>query len=128
MVKGKYMRIIREEFIIRGISELPMRKNGKGRKNDMMLLKITARIALMPVILVLIIFKCLLRIVSELSSIILGGLILLVFIYMIVMIWEKRWDMIPVPILIEACLMAATIGSAILEEIIDAALIQAVSI
>ena len=82
----------------------------------------------MPVILVLIIFKCLLRIVSELSSIILGGLILLVFIYMIVMIWEKRWDMIPVPILIEACLMAATIGSAILEEIIDAALIQAVSI
>lgn len=25
------MRIIREEFIIRRISELPMRKNGKGR-------------------------------------------------------------------------------------------------
>ena len=94
----------------------------------MMLLKITARITILPLILVLILLKCFLKIVSELSSIILGGLILLVFIYMIVMIWEKRWDMIPVPILIEAYLMAATIGSAILEEIIDAALIQAVSI
>ena len=72
--------------------------------------------------------KGFIRTAAELSSIVLGGLILLVFIFIIYTICIKDWNQLFVPVLIEAGLMTIMIGTAIIEELIDTVLIGITSL
>ena len=94
----------------------------------MIIIRLFVKIVLFPVVLILLLVKGFIRIAAELSSIVLGGQILLVFIFIIYTICIKDWNQLFVPVLIEAGLMTIMIGTAIIEELIDTVLIGITSL
>ena len=87
----------------------------------MFLLKLLMKVLLLPVMLVLFVLRVLVKIGIELSSIILGGLILIVFGCIIYAIVKQRWSSAFILIAMEACIIMVTFGAGLLEGILQIA-------
>ena len=88
----------------------------------MFILRILLKTALLPVVLILLFVKVIVKVGMQLSSIILGGLILFVAGCRIYTITRQAWSQTFLLALIEAGIMGITIGTAVIESLIDAAL------
>ena len=88
----------------------------------MFILRILLKAALLPVVLILLIVKVIVKVGMHLSSIVLGGLILFVAGCLIYTITKQAWSQTFLLVLIEAGIMGITIGTAVIESLIDAAL------
>ena len=88
----------------------------------MFILKILLKTALLPVILLLLIVKVIVKIGMQISSVILGGMILFVAGCIIYTITKQTWSQTLLLLLIEAGIMVVTIGTGIIESLVDAAL------
>ena len=88
----------------------------------MFILRILLKAALLPVVLILLIVKVIVKVGMHLSSIVLGGLILFVAGCLIYTITKQAWSQTVLLALIEAGIMGITIGTAVIESLIDAAL------
>jgi len=88
----------------------------------MFILRILLKTALLPVVLILLFVKVIVKVGMQLSSIILGGLILFVAGCLIYTITKQAWSQTFLLVLIEAGIMGITIGTAVIESLIDAAL------
>ena len=88
----------------------------------MFILRILLKTALLPVVLILLFVKVIVKVGIQLSSIILGGLILFVAGCLIYTITKQAWSQTFLLALIEAGIMGITIGTAVIESLIDAAL------
>ena len=87
----------------------------------MFILRILLKTALLPVVLILLFVKVIVKVGMQLSSIILGGLILFVAGCLIYTITKQAWSQTFLLALIEAGIMGITIGTAVIESLIDAA-------
>jgi len=87
----------------------------------MFLLKLLMKILLLPVMLVLFVLRVLVKIGIELSSIIVGGLILIVFGCIIYAIAQQMWSSAFILIAVEACIIMVTFGAGLLEGILQIA-------
>ena len=85
----------------------------------MFLLKLLMKVLLLPVMLVLFVLRVLVKIGIELSSIILGGLI--VFGCIIYAIVKQMWSSAFILIAMEACIIMVTFGAGLLEGILQIA-------
>ena len=94
----------------------------------MFILRILLKAALLPVVLILLIVKVIVKVGMHLSSIVLGGLILFVAGCLIYTITKQAWSQTFLLALIEAGIMGITIGTAVIESLIDAALMGIASI
>ena len=81
----------------------------------MFLLKLLKKILLLPIVLVLFVLRVLVKIGIELSSIVLGGLMLIVFGCIIYAIVQQMWSSAFILIAMEACIIMATFGAGLLE-------------
>lgn len=88
----------------------------------MFILRILLKTALLPVVLILLFVKVIVKVGMQLSSIILGGLILFVAGCLIYTITKQAWSQTFLLALIKAGIMGITIGTAVIESLIDAAL------
>ena len=88
----------------------------------MFILRILLKTALLPVVLILLIVKVIVKVGMHLSSIVLGGLILFVAGCLIYTITKQAWSQTFLLVLIEAAVMGITIGTGISESPVDAAL------
>ena len=88
----------------------------------MFILRILLKTALLPVVLILLFVKVIVKVGMQLSSIILGGLILFVAGCLIYTITKQAWSQTFLLALIEAGIMGITIVTAVIESLIDAAL------
>ncbi len=87
----------------------------------MFLLKLLMKVLLLPVMLVLFVLRVLVKIGIELSSIILGGLILIIFGCIIYSIVQQMWSSAFILIAMEACIIMVTFGAGLLEGILQIA-------
>ena len=87
----------------------------------MLLLKLLMKVLLLPVMLVLFVLRVLVKIGIELSSIIVGGLILIVFGCIIYAIVQQMWSSAFILIAVEACIIMVTFGAGLLEGILQIA-------
>ena len=87
----------------------------------MFLLKLLLKVLLLPVMLVLFVLRVLVKIGIELSSIILGGLILIIFGCIIYSIVQQMWSSAFILIAMEACIIMVTFGAGLLEGILQIA-------
>ena len=87
----------------------------------MFLLKLLMKVLLLPVMLVLLVLRVLVKIGIELSSIILGGLILIIFGCIIYAIVQQMWSSAFILIAMEACIIMVTFGAGLLEGILQIA-------
>ena len=87
----------------------------------MFLLKLLMKVLLLPVMLVLFVLRVLVKIGIELSSIILGGLILIIFVCIIYAIVKQMWSSAFILIAMEACIIMVTFGAGLLEGILQIA-------
>ncbi len=87
----------------------------------MFLLKFLMKVLLLPVMVVLFVLRVLVKIGIELSSIILGGLILIVFGCIIYAIVRQMWSSAFILIAMEACIIMVTFGAGLLEGILQIA-------
>ena len=94
----------------------------------MLILRILLKTALLPIIVLLLIVKVIVKIGMHISSIILGGMILFVAGCIIYTIMKQTWSQTFLLVLIEAGIVAITIGTGIIESLVDAALIGIASI
>lgn len=94
----------------------------------MFILRIILKTALLPVVLILLIVKVIVKVGMHLSSIVLGGLILFVAGCLIYTITKQAWSQTFLLVLIEAAVMGITIGTGIIESLVDAALMGIASI
>ena len=85
----------------------------------MFLLKLLMKVLLLPVMLVLFVLRVLVKIGIELSSIILGGLI--VFGCIIYAIVKQMWSSDFILIAMEACIIMVTFGAGLLEGLLQIA-------
>ena len=81
----------------------------------MFLLKLLKKILLLPIVLVLFVLRELVKIGIELSSIVIGGLMLIVFGCIIYAIIQQMWSSAFILIAMEACIIMATFGAGLLE-------------
>ena len=88
----------------------------------MFLLKLLMKILLVPVMLVLFVLRVLVKIGIELSSIILGGLILIVFGCIIYAIIQQMWPSMWILIAMEAVLIMMTAGAGMLDLLLEEAM------
>ena len=88
----------------------------------MFILRILLKAVLLPVVLILLLVKVVVKVGMQISSIVLGGLILFVAGCLIYTITKQAWSQTFLLILIEAGIMGITIGTAVIESLIDAAL------
>lgn len=88
----------------------------------MFILRILLKAALLPVVLILLLVKVVVKVGMQVSSIILGGLILFVAGCLIYTITKQAWSQTFLLVLIEAAVMGITIGTGISESLVDAAL------
>ncbi|MBQ9167220.1 MAG: hypothetical protein IJX67_02280, partial [Oscillospiraceae bacterium] len=86
----------------------------------MFILRILLKTALLPVVMILLFVKVIVKVGMQLSSIILGGLILFVAGCLIYTITKQAWSQTFLLALIEAGIMGITIGTAVIESLIDA--------
>ena len=88
----------------------------------MFLLKFLMKVLLLPVMLVLSVLRVLVKIGIELSSIVLGGLMLIVFGCIIYAIVQQMWSSAFIMIAMEACIIMVTFGAGLLEGLLQIAL------
>lgn len=87
----------------------------------MFLLKLLMKVLLLPVMLVLFVLRVLVKIGIELSSIIVGVLILIVFGCIIYAIVQQMWPFIWILIAMEAVLIMVTAGAGMLDVLLEEA-------
>ena len=87
----------------------------------MFMFKLIGKILLLPVILVYGILKLLVKIGMELSSLVLGALMLVVFGCIIFSIIQHTWSSTLILVMIEAVLILITAGTGVIEEVISMA-------
>lgn len=87
----------------------------------MFLLKLLMKVLLLPVMLVLFVLRVLAKIGIELSSIIVGVLILIVFGCIIYAIVQQMWPFIWTLIAMEAVLIMVTAGAGMLDVLLEEA-------
>ena len=87
----------------------------------MFLLKLLMKVLLLPVMLVLFVLRVLVKVGIELSSIIVGGLMLIVFGCIIYAVIQQMWSSAFILIAMEACIIMATFGAGLLEGILQIA-------
>ena len=87
----------------------------------MFLLKFLMKVLLLPVMLVLSVLRVLVKIGIELSSIVLGGLMLIVFGCIIYAIVQQMWSSAFILIAMEACIIMVTFGAGLLEGLLQIA-------
>ena len=94
----------------------------------MFILRILLKAVLLPVILLLFIVKIIVKIGMELSSIFLGALMLFAAGCIIYTVTKQAWSQTFLLFLIEGILVAVTIGTGIIESVVDAALMGILSL
>ena len=87
----------------------------------MFLLKLLMKVLLLPIMLVLFMLRVLVKIGIELSSIVLGGLMLIVFGCIIYAIVQQMWSSAFIMIAMEACIIMVTFGAGLLEGLLQMA-------
>ena len=87
----------------------------------MFLLKLIAKILLLPVILILGILRLLVQIGINLSSIVLGGLMLIVFGCIVFTIIQHTWNSMAILIAMEVFLVLITAGAGVIEGLLEMA-------
>ena len=87
----------------------------------MFLLKLIAKIMLLPVILILGILRLLVHIGINLSSIVLGGLMLIVFGCIVFTIIQHTWNSMAILIAMEVFLVLITAGAGVIEGLLEMA-------
>ena len=90
----------------------------------MFLLTLLMKVLLLPVMLVLFLLRVLVKIGIELSSVIVGGLILIVFGCIIYAIVQQMWPSMWILIVMEVVLIMVTAGAGILELLLEEASIR----
>ena len=90
----------------------------------MFLLKFLMKVLLLPVMLVLFVLRVLVKIGIELSSIVLGGLMLIVFGCIIYAIVQQMWPSMWILIAMEVLLIMATAGAGILDLLLEEAMLS----
>ena len=90
----------------------------------MFLLKLLMKVLLLPVMLVLFVLRVLVKIGIELSSIIVGELILIVFCCIIYAIVQQMWPSMWILIAMEVLLIMATAGAGILDLLLEEAMLS----
>lgn len=89
----------------------------------MLILRILLKVALLPVVLILLLLKVIVKVGMQILSVVLGGLILFVAGCLIYTITRQAWSQTFLLVLIEAAVMGITIGTGIIESLVDAALL-----
>lgn len=89
----------------------------------MLILRILLKVALLPVVLILLLLKVIVKVGMQISSVVLVGLILFVAGCLIYTITRQAWSQTFLLVLIEAAVMGITIGTGIIESLVDAALL-----
>ena len=87
----------------------------------MFLLKLLMKVLLLPIRLVLFVLRVLVKIGIELSSIVIGGLMLIVFGCIIYAIIQQMWSSAFILIAMEACIIMVTFGAGLLEGLLQMA-------
>ena len=87
----------------------------------MFLLKLIAKILLLPVILILGLLRLLVHIGINLSSIVLGGLMLIVFGCIVFTIIQHTWNSMAILIAMEVFLVLITAGAGVIEGLLEMA-------
>ena len=87
----------------------------------MFLLKLIAKIMLLPVILILGLLRLLVHIGINLSSIVLGGLMLIVFGCIVFTIIQHTWNSMAILIAMEVFLVLITAGAGLIEGLLEMA-------
>ena len=87
----------------------------------MFLLKLIAKVLLLPVILVLGLLRLLVHIGINLSSIVLGGLMLIVFGCIVFTIIQHTWNSMAILIAMEIILVLITAGAGVIEGLLEMA-------
>ena len=87
----------------------------------MFLLKLLMKVLLLPIMLVLFVLRVLVKIGIELSSIVIGGLMLIVFGCIIYAIIQQMWSSAFILIAMEACIIMVTFGAGLLEGLLQMA-------
>lgn len=87
----------------------------------MFLLKLLMKVLLLPIMLVLFVLRVLVKIGIELSSIVIGGLMLIVFGCIIYAIVQQMWSSAFILIAMEACIIMVTFGAGLLEGLLQMA-------
>jgi len=78
-------------------------------------------VLLLPIMLVLFVLRVLVKIGIELSSIVIGGLMLIVFGCIIYAIVQQLWSSAFILIAMEACIIMVTFGAGLLEGLLQMA-------
>ena len=94
----------------------------------MFIFRILLKVALLPVVLILLLLKVIVKVGMQISSVVLGGLILFVAGCLIYTITKQAWSQTFLLVLIEVAVMGVTIGTGIIESLVDAALMGIASI
>lgn len=87
----------------------------------MFLLKLLMKVLLLPILLVLFVLRVLVKIGIELSSIIIGGLMLIVFGCIIYAIVQQMWPSVWILVAMEGVLIMVTAGAGILDVLLEEA-------
>lgn len=87
----------------------------------MFLLKLLMKVLLLPIMLVLFVLRVLVKIGIELSSVIVGGLILIVFGCIIYAIIQQMWPSMWILIAMEAALVMICFGAGLIEGLLEIA-------
>ena len=87
----------------------------------MFLLKLLMKVLLLPVMLVFFVLRVLVKIGNELSSIVIGGLMLIVFSCIIYAIVQQMWSSAFILIAMEACIIMVTFGAGLIEGLLQIA-------
>ena len=90
----------------------------------MFLLKLLMKTILLPIMLVLFVLRVLVKIGIELSSIVLGGLLLIIFGCIIYAIVQQMWPSMWILIAMEVLLLMVTAGAGILDVLLEEASIN----
>ena len=87
----------------------------------MMLFKLLIKVFLLPIILVLFVLRMLLKIGIELSSIVVGGMMLIIFGCIIYAIVQQMWPSMFILITMEVCIIIVSLGVGVLDWILQIA-------
>lgn len=90
----------------------------------MFLLKLLMKILLLPVMLVLFVLRVLVKVGIELSSIVIGGLILIIFGCIIYAIVQQMWPSMWILIAMEVVLIMVTAGAGMLDLLLEEAMLS----
>ena len=87
----------------------------------MFLLKLFVKILLLPVMLLLWILRLLMKIGMEISSFVLGALMLIVFVCIVFTIVQRTWNSMMILMAMEIVLVLVTAGTGLIEGLLEAA-------